>query len=106
VIAIGTPGRLMMDDPSAAVAACIAGQGIFQSLALGLDQHLQGGELVQILTDWSEERFPLFAYRSSRHDPPAKVRAFLDFVREISGTQIASVWSAVMAEPSPAICPS
>jgi DNA-binding transcriptional LysR family regulator len=44
------------------------------------------GELVQILPDWSDERFPLFAYHPSRHLPPAKVRAFLDFVREISST--------------------
>lgn len=85
VVSIGTPGRLMMDDPSAAVAACVAGQGIFQSLALGLEPLLKRGELVQILTDWSDERFPLFAYRRSRHEPSAKVRAFLDFVREISG---------------------
>jgi DNA-binding transcriptional LysR family regulator len=41
---------------------------------------LASGELVQILTDWAEERFPLFAYHPSRHLPPAKVRAFLDFV--------------------------
>jgi len=38
------------------------------------------GELVQILADWAEERYPLYAYHRSRHLPPAKVRAFLDFV--------------------------
>jgi DNA-binding transcriptional LysR family regulator len=38
------------------------------------------GELVQILVDWAEERFPLYAYHPSRNLPPAKVRAFLDFV--------------------------
>ena len=27
-----------------------------------------------------EERFPLYAFHLSRHVPPAKVRAFLDFV--------------------------
>jgi hypothetical protein len=35
---------------------------------------------VQILADWAEERFPLYAYHPSRHLPPAKVRAFLEFV--------------------------
>ena len=29
---------------------------------------------------WAEERYPLYAYYLSRHLPPAKVRAFLDFV--------------------------
>ena len=72
--------EIIAPDPSAAVAACIAGQGIFQSLAIGLEPYLARGELVQILPDWSDERFPLFAYHPSRHLPPAKVRAFLDFV--------------------------
>ncbi len=90
VIAIKTAGRLMLDDPSAAVAACIAGHGIFQSLAIGIEPYLARGELVQILPDWSEERFPLFAYHPSRHLPPAKVRAFLDFVREVSSADVAS----------------
>jgi DNA-binding transcriptional LysR family regulator len=38
---------------------------------------------VPILSDWSEERYPLYAYYASRHLPPAKIRAFLDFVQEI-----------------------
>jgi DNA-binding transcriptional LysR family regulator len=80
---IKASGRLMMDDPSAALAACIAGQGIFQSLEIGMEPFLAKGDLVQLLPDWSEERYPLFAYHPSRHLPPAKVRAFLDFVREI-----------------------
>jgi len=77
-------GRLVMDDSSVAISACLAGQGIFQSLAIGLEPMLSRGELVRILPQWSEERFPLYAYYSSRRLPPAKVRAFLDFVQEIA----------------------
>jgi DNA-binding transcriptional LysR family regulator len=84
VIQINAAGRLMMDDPSAAVVACIAGLGVFQSLAIGLKSMLSKGELVQILSRWSEERYPLYAYHPSRHLPPAKVRAFLDFVQAIA----------------------
>lgn len=75
-------GRLTTDDPSTAIEACLAGQGIFQSLALGLDRWLDRGELVEILADASDETCPLFAYHPSRHLPPAKVRAFVDFVIE------------------------
>jgi DNA-binding transcriptional LysR family regulator len=39
---------------------------------------------VPILSEWSEELFPLYAYHPSRHLPPAKVRAFLDFVQEVA----------------------
>ncbi|MBB4841286.1 DNA-binding transcriptional LysR family regulator [Sphingomonas kyeonggiensis] len=76
-------GRMTTDDPSVAVEACLAGQGIFQSLALGLAPWLQRGDLIEILAGWSHETYPLFAYHPSRHLPPAKVRAFLDFVAEV-----------------------
>ena len=76
--------RLVMDDPSVAIATCVAGQGIFQSLAIGLAPFLSRGELVQILPEWSEELYPLYAYHPSRHLPPAKVRALLDFIEEIA----------------------
>jgi DNA-binding transcriptional LysR family regulator len=87
VIEANVAGRLMMDDPSAAVAACVAGQGVFQTLEMGLGPWLTSGQLVQVLPDWAlpdwaEERYPLYAYHPSRHLPPAKVRAFLDFVQE------------------------
>ncbi|GLR96608.1 MULTISPECIES: LysR family transcriptional regulator [Bradyrhizobium] len=76
--------RLIMDDPSVAISACVAGQGIFQSLAIGLAPLLSRGELTQILPEWSEELYPLYAYHPSRHLPPAKVRALLDFIQEIA----------------------
>jgi len=40
---------------------------------------LSSGELIQILADWAEEAVPLCAFHPSRHLPPAKVRAFLEF---------------------------
>jgi DNA-binding transcriptional LysR family regulator len=77
-------GRVMTDDPSTAVEACLSGQGIFQSLELGLGRWLGSGDLVQILGDWSAELYPLYAYHPSRHLPPAKVRAFLEFIQEVA----------------------
>ena len=76
-------GRVTTDDPSTALEAALTGQGIFQSLALGLEPWLDRGELVEILADCSDETWPLYAYHPSRHLPPAKVRAFLDFVSEL-----------------------
>ena len=84
IIEVKVRGRLVMDDPSVAIATCVAGQGIYQSLGAGLDPLLERNELVQILSDWSDERYPLYAYHPSRHLPPVKVRAFLDFVQEIA----------------------
>ncbi len=84
IIRAKVEGRIVFDDPSAAVAACIAGQGIFQSLEIGLDSWLQTGQLRQILKNWSDEHYPLYAYHPARHLPPAKVRAFLDFVQRVA----------------------
>lgn len=83
VLDIPVHGRMVTDDPSTAIAACVSGCGVFQSLELGLGPWLQSGKLIQILADWREERYPLYAYYASRHLPPAKIRAFLDFVQEI-----------------------
>ena len=84
VTCVEVRGRLVTDDPSVAIAACVAGQGIFQSLELGLDGWLKAGKLVQLLPEWAEERFPLYAYYHSRQHPPAKIRAFLNFLAEIT----------------------
>ena len=35
---------------------------------------------VQILADWAEERYPLYAYNALATSPPAKVRAFFDLL--------------------------
>jgi DNA-binding transcriptional LysR family regulator len=42
-------------------------------------------KLVQVLPDWSDERFPLYAFYPSRHHPAGKVRAFIDFCLELLG---------------------
>jgi DNA-binding transcriptional LysR family regulator len=80
VFEIKVTGRLVFNDLAAKLAACAAGQGVVQTFALGLGPMLQSGELVQLLPDWGEERFPLYGYYTSRRLPPAKVRAFMQFV--------------------------
>jgi DNA-binding transcriptional LysR family regulator len=84
IVEIPVDGRIVMDDPSAALAASEAGQGLFQSFELGLAQWPASGKLVQILPEWSDERFPLYAYYPSRRHVPAKLRAFLEFIHLIA----------------------
>jgi DNA-binding transcriptional LysR family regulator len=85
IVSAAVSGQVVMDDPSTALAACEAGQGLFQGLALGLAPWLQSGRLVQVLGDWAEEPFPLYALYPSRRQIPAKVRTFLNFVQAICG---------------------
>jgi DNA-binding transcriptional LysR family regulator len=83
VVSIPVSGRLIVNDPFTLLAACEAGVGVAQAFELGIGELLRSGVLVQLLPGWAEEQFPLYAYHLSRHVPPAKVRAFLDFVVSI-----------------------
>src|SRR5262245_36673903 len=66
VIATNVSSRIVIDDPSAALAACEAGLGLFQSFELGLAPWLTDGRLTQVLAEWSEETFPLYVLYPSR----------------------------------------
>jgi DNA-binding transcriptional LysR family regulator len=82
---VETRGPLTVTDAGTLHAVCLAGYGIARIKALGIEQHLADGRLVDLFPEWPDERFPLYAlYRSRRH-VPAKVRAFLDFVTSICG---------------------
>ncbi len=82
VVEVAATGRVVFNDLQTKLAACVAGQGIAQSVAFGLEPFLADARLVQVLPDWAEESYTLYSYYPSRHLPPAKVRAFLDFLLE------------------------
>jgi DNA-binding transcriptional LysR family regulator len=72
-------GRLVVNDSSAALEACAAGHGLIQPLEIELRR--RGDlDLVQVLPEWADERFPLYVYHPSRRLVPAKVRALIDFM--------------------------
>ncbi len=73
-------GHLTTNDAGTLLGACVAGHGVAQVFELGSEDLLRRGKLVELFPDWPDERFPLYALHLSRHVPPAKVRAFLDFV--------------------------
>jgi len=82
VVEVAAKGRVVFNDLATKLAACVAGQGIAQSVAFGLEPLLASKAVVQILPRWAEERYALYSYYPSRHLSPAKVRAFLDFLKE------------------------
>jgi DNA-binding transcriptional LysR family regulator len=82
VLPIATTGRLLLTDVGTMLRACLAGAGIAQVMALGVQNMLDQGRLVELFPDWPDETFPLYALHPSRHLPPAKVRAFMDLILE------------------------
>ena len=85
VLPLRIKGRLLVSDSGTMLGACEAGAGIAQILELGCRPLLESGRLVQLLADWSDERFPLYAIYPSRLHRAAKLRAFIEFCLEILG---------------------
>ncbi|MCA1458121.1 LysR family transcriptional regulator [Bradyrhizobium sp. BRP22] len=79
VLPVKTSGPLVLTDVGTMINECIAGTGIAQVLAIGVRPLLESGRLIELFPDWPGETFPLYALHPSRHHPPAKVRAFIDF---------------------------
>ena len=79
VVEIGASGRLMVSDVGAMIGACAAGAGIAQILAIGTEDMMRRGDLIDLFPDWHGELFPLFALYPSRRHLAAKVRTFIEF---------------------------
>ncbi|KVK54537.1 LysR family transcriptional regulator [Agrobacterium deltaense] len=84
IIPFQATGRLMVYDTGSLIGGCLGGIGIGQLLELYAKNFLAEGRLVQLLPEWSEETFPLYAYHHASNLMSAKVSAFLDFVRQLT----------------------
>jgi DNA-binding transcriptional LysR family regulator len=79
---VKTGGRLLVTEAGTLLGACLAGVGVARIKAIGVRGLLEKGQLVELLSDWQGESFPLYALYPSGRLPAAKVRAFIDFVME------------------------
>jgi DNA-binding transcriptional LysR family regulator len=86
ILPVKTTGRLLLTDVRTMLGACLAGAGVAQVLALGVQEHLNQGTLVELFPDWPDETFPLYALYPSRHLPPARLRAFIEFILDVTKT--------------------
>jgi DNA-binding transcriptional LysR family regulator len=80
ILPVEVRGSLTVTDVEMLIGACLAGHGIAQIREMGIAELLSAGRLEDLFPAWSDERLTLRAYFPSRLSPPAKVRAFLDFV--------------------------
>jgi LysR family transcriptional regulator for bpeEF and oprC len=72
-----------MNDSDAYVIDGLMSFGIVKVANYIVQLYLDSGRLVQVLTDWTAEQFPILViYPQSRH-LSAKVRIFVDWVSEI-----------------------
>jgi len=83
-VAVNASGQVMVNSGGALLAACIGGLGITQVLELYAREPMADGRLIQVLPEWADETFPLYAYHHSGQLMSAKVRAFLDYIVEVT----------------------
>jgi DNA-binding transcriptional LysR family regulator len=100
---VKTTGRLMVAEFGTMLGACLEGVGIARVKAIGVQHLIEQGALVELLTDWRGDSFPLYALYPSRHLPAAKVRAFIDFVRARLIRSEAGIRPAAPAVAPPAL---
>jgi DNA-binding transcriptional LysR family regulator len=84
VVPLDVKGPLLVNQFGPMLAACVAGQGLAQLLDFHVKELLADGKLVQILPEWADETYPLYAYHHAAQHQSAKVRAFLDYVVAIT----------------------
>jgi len=92
---VKTASRLLVNESGTLLAACLGGAGIARLKARGVTDLIAEGHLVEILTDWQGEDFQLYALYPSRHLPPAKVRAFIDFITQMLADTAESIGPSV-----------
>jgi DNA-binding transcriptional LysR family regulator len=83
-VTLDVPGPLTLDESDLMLQAALAGEGLaYLSLSdFATAEHVAGGRLERILEEWSPAYPGLCLYYPSRRNVPAKLRAFIELIRE------------------------
>lgn len=76
-------GALTVDNSTAYTAACLAGLGIIQTPAMGIQQQLAKGELVEVLPGFQAAPMPASLIYPHREYQPERVRVFMDWLSDL-----------------------
>jgi DNA-binding transcriptional LysR family regulator len=81
-LAIDVPGQLTLDDSDLMLVAALAGEGLAFLSDIAAAKSIEAGLLLPVLEDWSPEYPGLCLYYPSRRNIPARLRAFIDLIRQ------------------------
>lgn len=82
-IEITTPSTLAVNEANAYTSVLLAGHGVGQITTFQAQPHLDNGDLVQLLTEWTQDPLPVYVVYPPNSHLSAKVRAFVDWVVEL-----------------------
>jgi DNA-binding transcriptional LysR family regulator len=75
-------GVLALDETDLMLRAALAGEGLAYLADFATADHVAGGRLERVLEDWSPAYPGLRLYYPSPRNVPAKLRAFIELIRE------------------------
>jgi DNA-binding transcriptional LysR family regulator len=81
-VEINVQGVLTLDETSLMHEAALAGAGLLLITEQMVAGDLAAGRLIQVLDDWTPAYPGLSLYYPGRRHAPAKLRTFIDLVRE------------------------
>lgn len=73
-------GTVTVNSTEAYEGACLAGLGLIQAPAAGLQGYLERGELVALLSDFAPPPLPVSLLYARQHHVPPRLRAFMDWL--------------------------
>jgi DNA-binding transcriptional LysR family regulator len=81
-VEIDVPGQLTLDESDLILKAALAGEGLAYLADYAVALEVARGRLVAVLEDWTPAYPGLRLYYPTRRHTPAKLRAFIDLVKE------------------------
>lgn len=81
-ILIDAPGSLTLDASDLMLTAVLEGAGLAYIGEPSMADHIAAGSLIPVLQDWSPPYPGLSLYFAQRRQMPARLRAFIDLIRE------------------------
>lgn len=81
-VEVDVPGVLTLDEMALMHEAVLAGVGLLMITEQMVAADIAAGRLIQVLDDWTPAYPGLSLYYPGRRHAPAKLRAFIDLVRE------------------------
>ena len=77
------PARVSVNNVETYIACCLAGLGLIQVPAFDVREHLEAGELVEVLPDWPAAPMPVQIVYPHQRYLSRRVRVFGDWLAEI-----------------------
>jgi DNA-binding transcriptional LysR family regulator len=87
-------GALTVNSSSAYVAACVAGMGLIQAPAVGLQPLIERGLLVEVLADFPAEPMPVSLLYANRRNLPRRVQEFMTWITGVLAPHLEPLYDA------------